>query len=348
MYEEYTPESIKESMKEGMEGVSVIEGSFTDQIFSAVADAVYGYMDGLEALEAAAFVDGESGEWIDMEAAKYGMERKPGTAASVTLTFSGEDGTAIPEGSTVEDEAGRAFATDAPCTIADGAADVLATATEPGEDGNVAAGRLIYLSDVPDGVTGVTNAQPAAGGTEEETDEALYERIYQFRSRPATSGNVAAYERWALECPGVGKVAVIPLENGPGSVGIVVATEENGAVGQDAVAKAQAYIDEQRPIGAAATVRSAIELPVNITAEVTLEGGTAEETAAELRDHMEANFRELTPGGAVIRRSAIGAWLMGIDGVQDYTVLEINAKSENLYVQPGYIPKAGEVTIHAD
>ena len=47
-------------------------------------------------------------------------------------------------------------------------------------------------------------------------------RFYEKVRLPATSGNAYHYQQWALEVSGVGAAKVFPLDNGPGTVGILV------------------------------------------------------------------------------------------------------------------------------
>lgn len=63
------------------------------------------------------FVDETNGRFIDKAAAGYGMMRKPGTAASVTLTFTGAAGTTIPAGTLCVTQDGLGFATDEALTL---------------------------------------------------------------------------------------------------------------------------------------------------------------------------------------------------------------------------------------
>lgn len=75
------------------------------------------------------------------------------------------------------------------------------------------------------GLEGYTNGQ-GEGGTDRESDEALYLRVVEARQRPATSGNGWDYRRWALAVEGVGEVKVVELWNGPGTVGLTL-TDSN-------------------------------------------------------------------------------------------------------------------------
>jgi uncharacterized phage protein gp47/JayE len=69
------------------------------------------------------------------------------------------------------------FETTAEVTInSSGTATVSATAVEPGMAGNVGAGEISVLANPDPWLTAVTNALPASGGREKETDT-------EFRNR---------------------------------------------------------------------------------------------------------------------------------------------------------------------
>ena len=121
------------------------------------------------------------------------------------------------------------------------------------------------------GLASWTNG-PAAGGTDPESDGALYERIHAYLSRPATSGNAYHYEQWALEVAGVGAARVFPLWNGAGTVKVVLVDGGMEPASAEIVAAVQAHIEAERPIGATVTVAAAAPLSINVTAAVTLDG----------------------------------------------------------------------------
>lgn len=110
--------------------------------------------------------------------------------ATVTLTFTAPEGTAIPAGTLVRvgdpdacpEYGAVVFATDAEATVGVGEAtvDVAATAVTSGRPGNVAAGELAYLVADVTGVTAVTNAQAATGGADHQLTRAAVYRVMEL------------------------------------------------------------------------------------------------------------------------------------------------------------------------
>ena len=171
-----------------------------------------------------------SGEYLDIRCAYYGITRKAGTAAKVTLTVSGRDGVQVPKGSAFLTVAGVRFLTDAAAVIADGLAQIAAVAAEAGITGNVAAGEITRQLTSISGVTAVTNEAEASGGTDPETDSALLGRLLTRLREAATSGNASHYRQWTLETDGVGAAKAVPLWNGAGTVKVLIASAGMGPV----------------------------------------------------------------------------------------------------------------------
>ena len=90
------------------------------------------------------------------------------------------------------------------------------------------------------------------------------------RAKPATSGNKYEYYNWAMACEGVGAAKIFPLANGPGTVKVVIANAEKGAASELLCQQVFDYIEERRPVGAQVEVVSAVELPLDVTAQVEL------------------------------------------------------------------------------
>lgn len=322
------------------------EGGFLYELVSQIIYQIWGYYDALDAVMDMAFVNENSGEYIDMRAAEYGITRKEGEKATVVLVFSGDADSEIEAGTIAEDGAGNAFATNVSAAIgAGGSVNVLATCTEPGAAGNAPAGTIIYLAGDIIGVDDVTNLEAAAGGTDGETDAELLARLDDFRRRPATSGNAYAYKQWAMEVNGIGYAIVYPLANGAGTVSIAVASSEKRAVTAEKAAEVAAHIETQRPIGATVTVASVSETAINVSASIQ---HSADVTISEIKGALESALasyiRELDIAENEIKINAIGALIMGIDGVTDFKDLKLNNGTGNVTIADGAVPVPGEVT----
>ena len=245
------------------------------------------------------------------------------------------------------------FVTLEDARIADGTAQASSEAAEPGAQYNVEDGSITEQYQVIEGLTSVTN-EAATGGIDQETDEALMERLNLLRRRPATSGNAYHYIMWALEVDGVGGAKVTPLENGPGTVGILIAGPDKEPVSSEIVESTLAHIEQERPIGALVTVESAQPIAVNISASVKLNGLVELSTVKEiLIQKMQPFLSNLTkiyfedPELKVyeVPINAVGAILIGIEGVLDYNTLKINGETTNLIIEKKQVPVLGTVNL---
>lgn len=94
------------------------------------------------------------------------------------LTFSGDDGTEVPEGYLAETIAGMQYITLRAGTILDGSVTLPASAVIPGPDGNTLENSISIITNPKLGIRAVTNTRPFEGGRNTETDAEFRERYY--------------------------------------------------------------------------------------------------------------------------------------------------------------------------
>lgn len=194
------------------------------------------------------------------------------------------------------------------------------------------------------GVSAVTNKNSAYDGFDEETDEELLERLLFKVRQPATSGNKNHYIIWATNVEGVGGVKVLPLWNGNGTVKVIITNAENEIASEDLIAKVQNYIDEQKPIGATVTVVSPKPLNIDIGLKVTKGSGNPNEIKNVVNDFFkttafEREYVSYAQVGKVILEKATTT------GVQDYSNLTLNNKTENIALTDEQLPTVGQVNL---
>lgn len=94
------------------------------------------------------------------------------------LTFSGEDGTEVPEGYLAETNAGSQYIVLTSGVIMDGSVTVPASAVLAGPDGNTLENTITNITNPKTGIKAVTNERPFEGGRNTETDAEFRERYY--------------------------------------------------------------------------------------------------------------------------------------------------------------------------
>jgi uncharacterized phage protein gp47/JayE len=348
VFEDITAESIKQNILDAMQtDIDKREGSYTGDMVAPVATELWKVYDAMNALLPIAFVDETSGEYIDKRAAEVGITRKAGTKAHAELTLTGTAGTVVPAGTVFLTPDGLEYETDADAVLdSSGTAVVTVNAAEVGEAYNVPAGSITNQYNSLAGLSSVTNQAAAVGGTDPETDESLVNRYYAYLQKPAISGNAHHYEQWALEVDGVGAVKVTPLQNGPGTVGVLIAGPEKQPVDSEIVAACAAHIEENRPIGATVTVESAKGLTIDVSATVTIESSTTKETVqAALYEAVEKYLESIAFENYTVLYNHIAYLLLGTDGVIDYTALTVNGGTANISIADDEVPVLGTVTV---
>lgn len=274
------------------------------------------------------------GEYLDRMVASYGMNRKEATAAVRKMSTSG----AV--------EMGTRWAIN---DVVYGVSDYLAenlyevTCETSGEIGNQYSGILSPLSNVSS--VSATLGDIITAGTDEETDEALRNRFFTKVRFPATSGNAFHYQQWALSVPGCGAAKVFPLDNGPGTVTVLVVDDKLAVSGTLPSAVAE-YIETIRPIGATVTVKSPEKLTVSVSANVLLDGTATIAKVKETFDEMLSSFLEDTVFETYkLSYAKISSLLLDVPGVEDFDSFLLNGAVANIVVGEKQIPVIGTITL---
>jgi uncharacterized phage protein gp47/JayE len=299
---------------------------------------------------AAAFPQYAWGEFLDDHAELRGLARLAATSAEGEVRFSGDNGTVINAGTVVaveptsEDDDAPEFEVTEAGTIALGEVTVPVIARVAGTEGNVAANAVTTLiSSIPE-VAAVTNLVEMTGGTDTETDEALRARVLESFSAPAVA-NQAYYRRLLLDQEGVGRVTVIPVADGPGTLDIIVTTADGDAIGAGRLAELQALVDPmpegtgagEGQVGATITVATATALALTLEGTIEPEPGYSLEGSTNtvaLRATIEEAVAAYTDGlqsGEEVVYARVIAEVMNVIGVHD-SDLTINGGTANVAI----------------
>lgn len=289
-------------------------------------------------------------DYLDDHAEVQDIARLAPTAAEGMEKFTGPNGTVIAVGTTVgvepaqPDDDAPEFEVTVGGVIAGGIVELPIRAVETGTLGNVAAGAITSPSTpLPPGVT-ITNDDPTTGGTDPETDEALRERVldaYQGKG----AGNRGDYLRWGRAWEGVGRVTVIPLWNGPGTVKVIVMDADGGPLPAGTVTGLQNDLDPtaglgdgRAPIGAQVTVTTAVALNITVAATVEPESGfTLDGTGgtvairADIEKALSDYIERVPPGGEVVFEQIRGR-IAVVNGVHDVGGVTVNGGVVNVPV----------------
>ncbi len=269
-----------------------------NRVVAGGLSALYQYV---EWLNRQVWPDLAEAEYLADHGARWGKPRNPAAPATGSVTFTGTTGTPIPAGTVVLRSDGTRFTTDALVTLDAGTATASVTAATAGQTGNTAINTALQLESPIAGInSGAVAATALAGGADIEDIEDWRARILARIRQAPQGGSKADYEAWVLEVPGVTRVWVAPGEMGAGTVTVRFARDDDASPIPDAgeVATVQAYIDERRPVTAAAYVAAPIASAVNFTIQLTPNDPAVKAAVeAELRDVIR---REGQPGGTLL------------------------------------------------
>lgn len=242
-----------------------------------------------------------------------------------------------------------------------GAIDLPVTAVDTGVDGNVAGNSITVAVTPLSGVTAINNAGATQGGTEPETDDALRTRVQQS-FKPRGPGTIFDYVRWASAYDGVGRVAVIPIWAGPGTVLVIVTDADGNPVSAGTVATVQAGLDPiagkghgVAPIGHVVTVRTPTQFNITVSATVEFEPGYdldgaagATSLRAELNDAITTYINAVPSGGEVVL-AQVAARIADHQGVHDVGSVLLNGAAANITISsdPSQVPNTTTITLTA-
>lgn len=345
LFEDLTPETILERILSRMDtDLQTREGSYAWDQAAPIAFEIWRVLMTLNELIEAFYVNEKSGPYLDAHADLFAMARREGTRAAAKLTLFGRDGVTVPAGTAFFSGA-LEYRLSGDAVVKDGTATGYLRSAQVGQRYNVPAGSIDQIIRTIPGLERF-EAEAADGGTDPESDEALYARLDEKRKRPPTSGNPGHYREWALSVDGVGAVRVTPLWRGPGTVKVLIAGYDRHPVDEVVVDACKTYIEGQRPVGADVTVASAKAVEVNVSARVMLEtGASLAEVEREFVSKLDTYLADTAFEEFTVYTHRVGALLMSVNGVVDYRELTLNGSRGNLELDSDSVPVSGEVRL---
>lgn len=279
----------------------------------------------LEELKKQAFPQTAQGGALTLHAQQRGIVRKPAGKAFGTLRF-GRDAplwydSPIPAGTVCASPGGGArYATteDAVLKAGELIVEVPACAELGGRGGNASANSVTVLVTPPEGIVTVKNPLPFVGGTDEESDENLRERLFlSYRNIP-NGTNAAFYREQAMQVPEIRSASVIPCENGAGTVGIYCAAA-GGAPPAEVLQALADTLNDLREITVQVAVHPCETVAVKIYAIVIARDGyTAAQVKESCEEALKGYFASLSIGDAMLLAGA-GNALYHAEGVKNYS-----------------------------
>ena len=283
-------------------------------------------------------------EFLDGHAKARSMTRRGATAASGEITITGTANTVIKAGSrfstaSINDEPSVDYKTLEDATIPEsGSITIDIECTQTGVIGNTGENTIVLVASKLTGITAVTNEKAVTGGTEEEDDETLINRIdvYDKSQGESFTGSPADYKRWALSVAGVGDATVIPAEDDTGLVTIILtdangdpATENLRTSVYNYIMKPNAPGERLAPVNAYLTVVAPSTIAIGIKATIELtSSSTLEAVKADFKAAVALYLSEALEAKEV-KYTRVAAVLSAVEGVNDFKDLQIGIKTDS-------------------
>lgn len=212
---------------------------------------------------------------------------------------------------------------------------------------NNQTGDLTAITDIPDGLTIAKLTECLIEGENETTDEDIKTAYYEYINSTATDGNVNQYKRWCSEYPGIGNSKIIPLWNGANTVKVSILSASNRAASDELITEFQKYLDPNSegmgngvaPIGAIVTVATATELPINVSATVTMKSGYSDTSV--ITTALTNYFGEIAYEKSQVSYMAVGSVILNALGVDSISGLTINGGTSDINLADEQIPVLG-------
>lgn len=212
---------------------------------------------------------------------------------------------------------------------------------------NNQTGDLAPITDAPADLTHAALIECLIEGENEYTDAEVKTAYYEFVNSSVSDGNVAQYERWCSEYDGVGHSKVFPLWNGANTVKVSILSASNRAATPELVAEVQNYLDPNAngmgdgvaPIGAFVTVTTATELPINISATITMKSGYTDTSA--IATQLEKYFSTIAYEKTSVAYMNVGAEILNVNGVESISNLLLNNGTSDITLGDEQIPVLG-------
>ena len=287
------------------------------------------------------------GQYLDYHAETRALTRLPAAKAAGVLRFSAPSAAVtdyeIEAGSVAMTTGGVRFETTEKATLQKGETyvDVPARAVEAGANGNAIAGAVHVMAVYPVGITRCENPEAFSGGSDEESDEKLRERVLESYRRLPNGANAAFYEQEALRFPNVAAAKAVGRARGIGTVDVYVSTH-GGAPEEELLGEISAALQKKREIAVDVAVKVPTEKSIDVAAELEAEQGwTMREITDAAQEALQAYFTGERLGEPVYR-AKLASILYGVPGVKNYHLL---APAADVPAGATELPVLGKVTL---
>ena len=324
-------------------GISKIrEPGVISSIIYAFANEIEKLNTNLEESIDQGYSDTATGEYLDRIAALIGCVRIQGVKASGVVRLSAENVPAsdiyIPEGTRVATATGIGGSkfvfltvTDAILLAGNTYVDVVVQAENVGSDYNVAAGSVIIIESVIQGINYCSNLEAIAGGTDTETDSQLRSRIPLYLSG-LKRGTKESLESAARSVSGIIDALVIDGETA--GTAIVIVAGDGGEITEPMLDDVEKICEEYKGAGIQLAIYPATNVDVNCTFNLYLMPEAVSETVKAAAENAVKDYLDGLGIGETAKLSQVISLIMLTDGVNNAKAILLDGGTSDIEPYP--------------
>ena len=212
----------------------------------------------------------------------------------------------------------------------------LAVCETVGTAPNNLTGDLTAITETLNDLTHAKLVECVIEGENDTSDEDVRKAYFDYVNSVATDGNVNQYKRWCQDYDGIGNYRILPLWNGDNTVKVSILNVSNRAASQTLIDEFQEYLDPNTegmgngiaPIGAFVTVSTATEVPISVSATVSMKDGYSDTSA--ISTHLENYFASIAYEKNSIAYMNVGAAILNAEGVEFVSNLLVNGGTTDI------------------
>ena len=332
---------------EDMAGFTPDRASDIEIRLKVLAGEIYSLCTEIDGIKKQMFPHTATGEYLDRHAHQRGLSRIKGNKATGFVVFRLDTpldhDITIPCGTVCSNSDGSLrYVTINDDTIPRESSYKLieCEAVDSGERYNVGRGTVgVIMTYFSVGIS-ITNSTSFIGGTDDESDDELRERIANSYLNTPNGANEAYYISLAKSVDGIQSATVTNTSAG----NITICVGGKGNIPSDTeYQNVRLVLNRHRPFGMNLSVTRPELVTVNVTAEIDIKSGyNANEVIANVQISLTKFFNKLSVGESV-KLAALGKTLYETDGVDNYTFVGMT----NTTVSAGQLAKLGTVTVTA-
>ena len=346
----YTYNEIWERMTDKFEDMAGYQPERASDIgirLKLLAGEIYSLCTEIDGIKKQMFPNTATGEYLDRHARQRGLSRIKGSKATGFVVFRLDTpldhDITIPRGTVCSNSDGSLrYVTVNDDTIPRETSYKLieCEAWDSGERYNLGRGSVTVIMTYFSVGLSITNATSFIGGTDDESDEELRERIAQSYLNTPNGANEEFYINLAKSADGIQSATV--TKTSAGSLTVCVGGQGNVPSDED-YQNVHTVLNTHRPFGINLNVTRPELVTVNVTAEIDIKSGYNANEVIANATVVVTNFFNRLAVGENVKLAALGKALYETDGVDNYSFVNMT----NVNISESQLAKLGTVTITA-